>query len=333
MPWHKRDDDYAASTSRLHSADPYVSGEPARSPTSPILIALGIVLAGGGGALLSTVGTTGLDGLLNVAGLSRLALADVQQQQADAIASLDGKVSAVMAELAAFKSRSNVLARTSAGSVDGLSKFDAEFATLRNGIDSLATETAYLDMRVEAVAKRAEMASNDRIAKLDADVDTLKNEIAAVRALHSEPGMARGPVVGRLDGFEAGLALAESDIAGLRSSVDAYGAKNRGDIAAISQRIDKIESAIGSELTGSLGRTPARKRRGVAGWSLQQVTNGKAVIRGRAGTFEVGQGAIVPGLGRIDAIKQQGNHWVVATSRGSIVGRTAPPSPLLTTQN
>jgi hypothetical protein len=325
MPWHKYVDEEVELTNPYPSAALSLDDEPAPSAVSPIVIALGVVIAVGGGALLSTLGTTGLDGVLNSAGLSRLTLADAQQQQGDAIASLDGKLGAITAEIAALKSRSNVLTRTSAGPTDSAAKVDADFATLRRGFASLTAETGYLDLRVEAVAKKAEAAADERVAALSADVAALKNEIAAVRVLHSEP--ARGPLVGRLDTFEAGLAAAEGDLSGLRSSFDGFAHTSHGEIVAITKRLDKIESAIGTDVTGSLPRASVRKRLvrpGISGWSLQDATEGHAVVSGRGGSFDVGEGTFVPGLGRVNAIRQQGNRWTVTTSRGPIVGVASP---------
>jgi hypothetical protein len=59
----------------------------------------------------------------------------------------------------------------------------------------------------------------------------------------------------------------------------------------------------------------------VEGWLLRDVANGGAVIEGRQGIFEVYAGDLVPGLGRVDAIRRQDGRWVVVTSRGLIVAR------------
>src|ERR1700737_3389191 len=173
MPWHRYDDEDVELTSPHQSAALALNDDPAPSAASPIVIALGIVLAVGGGALLSTLGTTGLDGVLNSAGLRRGTLADAQLQQGDAIASLEGKISAVTAEITALKLRSNAATRTGAGSADGTARLDADMATLRHGLEHLTAETGYLDLRVETVAKHAEIAANEVLVQLRADVDAL----------------------------------------------------------------------------------------------------------------------------------------------------------------
>ena len=65
-----------------------------------------------------------------------------------------------------------------------------------------------------------------------------------------------------------------------------------------------------------VGRLPI-----VDSWVLQEVSRGGAWIEGRQGIYEVYAGDVVPGLGRIDAVRRQDGRWVVVTSRGLVVAR------------
>jgi hypothetical protein len=71
-----------------------------------------------------------------------------------------------------------------------------------------------------------------------------------------------------------------------------------------------------TEAKAELGRLPT-----VEGWVLRDVGYGGALIDGRRGTFEVYAGDMIPGVGRVDAIRRQDGRWVVVTSRGLIVAR------------
>jgi hypothetical protein len=71
-----------------------------------------------------------------------------------------------------------------------------------------------------------------------------------------------------------------------------------------------------ADVKSEVGRLPT-----IDGWILRDVTNGGALIEGRQGIFEVYAGDLVPGLGRIDAVRRQDGHWVVVTSRGLVVAR------------
>ena len=56
----------------------------------------------------------------------------------------------------------------------------------------------------------------------------------------------------------------------------------------------------------------------VSGWTLKSVTDGIAVLEGPYGTWKVGRGDLVPGLGKVDSIVLWGNRWIVATTRGLV---------------
>ena len=57
----------------------------------------------------------------------------------------------------------------------------------------------------------------------------------------------------------------------------------------------------------------------VEDWVVQDVRGGRALVEGRyGGLFEVGAGSILPGLGRVEAVKRQDGQWVVVTARGVI---------------
>jgi hypothetical protein len=73
-------------------------------------------------------------------------------------------------------------------------------------------------------------------------------------------------------------------------------------------------------VTGSIAQNGAKP--GVLdGWILRDVHRGTAYIEGRMGVIEVDQGDMIPGIGRVDAIKKQDGRWVVVTSKGLIVSR------------
>ena len=136
-----------------------------------------------------------------------------------------------------------------------------------------------------------------------------------------------------------------SDIAALKASVDAAGRSNSAQFAKLGERFDRMErsqtvtvnktdSAIAKEApretTGSitvpasgaaLPVPPAQPQQPaiVPGWGVRDVYRGAALLQSRAGGMvEVEAGDVLPGLGRIDAIRREGGRWVVITSRGTI---------------
>src|SRR5262249_15394510 len=79
------------------------------------------------------------------------------------------------------------------------------------------------------------------------------------------------------------------------------------------ERLSRGE-ASSKDVTGSLA-SPASglnqsKPAVVEGWVVRDVYRGTALIEGRMGVIEVDQGDVLPGLGRVDAIRKQDGRWV-----------------------
>jgi hypothetical protein len=117
----------------------------------------------------------------------------------------------------------------------------------------------------------------------------------------------------------------QNDMAVLKSNAESANSAN-GQLASIGDRFDRIEKRIDAllvkESTGSVPGpigTPAQRSRTLAGWSVRDVYRNAALIQGNSfGLMEVSPGDTVPGLGRIQSIRQQDGRWVVITSRGVI---------------
>ena len=120
-------------------------------------------------------------------------------------------------------------------------------------------------------------------------------------------------------------------------------------LAKLSEAIDKLHAlpvpapaaaaAAAKDVTGSIASAPAQQQAAASAprndakaefgrlptlddWVLRDVAYGGALIDGRCrGIYEVYAGDMVPGLGRIDAVRRQDGRWVDVTSRGLIVAR------------
>jgi hypothetical protein len=140
---------------------------------------------------------------------------------------------------------------------------------------------------------------------------------------------------------------ARVEIAALKASIEAGNRNASAQLTKIGERIDRVErlqsepatklskavdtldrlaraeSASAKETTGSIAPSQAAAApagKALDGWIVRDVRRGTAFIEGRMGIIEVDQGDIVPGLGRVDAIrKQPDGRWVVVTTRGTIM--------------
>jgi hypothetical protein len=141
-----------------------------------------------------------------------------------------------------------------------------------------------------------------------------------------------------IQALKENVVQARVELAALKASLDAGNRGATTQLTRIAERVERIERNAGeptakltkaadalerlarSELTGSIA--PPQAIGGgagkVDGWVLRDVRRGVAFLEGRAGTIEVEQGDLVPGLGRVDAIRKQDGRWIVVTSKGVI---------------
>lgn len=223
-------------------AKPPISSE--KSPgSSPLLTAIAIAIGVGTGAVLSTGGTVGVEDLLNGGWLSRPTLAETQRQQAQTIAALEKRIGAVATDA---------------------EYLDLRVETVAKRTETALTDAAYLDARIETVARRSQEGIATHVAAFKGEVGVLKTQMAGVTALKDHvialhaakqrPAAVSESLVGRVDGFETGLFDMRNGVSALRSSVHDLAVSHRGEIAALTHRLDKLETSI--EATGSI-RAPA----------------------------------------------------------------------------
>ena len=189
---------------------------------------------------------------------------------------------------------SDVASNSSPTSLEAsLSRIDADIQALKTGLD----HTSKLGMsqfnktseRLDKV-ERAQADPAAKIAKLSEAVDKLRAAPAAAPA-----AAAAAPAAKEATGS---IAPAPQTVA----------------TTAVPKTDAKIDAKPDAKT--EVGRLPT-----VDGWVLRDVAYGGALIDGRRGTYEVYAGDMIPGLGRVDAIRRQDGRWVVVTSRGLIVAR------------
>jgi hypothetical protein len=168
------------------------------------------------------------------------------------------------------------------------------------------------------------------VARIDADIANLK-----VSVEHSSKiGMSQfNKTSDRLDKVEKAQLEPAAKLAKLSEAVEKLRAAPPLASAVVVAPVPVAAAAVAAnEATASI--TPAAaaapadppkvevaRLPTVEGWMLRGVANGVALIEGRRGIFEVYAGDVVPGAGRVDAIRRQDGRWVVVTTKGLIVAR------------
>jgi hypothetical protein len=143
-----------------------------------------------------------------------------------------------------------------------------------------------------------------------------------------------------------------AELSAMKSNLDGSIRNANTQFVAIAERLDRVERAATNpaaqlahiadavdrlnkinatpETTGSIApmttapmtTPPAEPKiidRIVEDWVVQDVRGDRALVEGRNGSlFEVSAGSILPGVGRVEAVKRQDGQWVVVTARGVI---------------
>ena len=168
----------------------------------------------------------------------------------------------------------------------------------------------------------------------------------------ARPGAIPAVAVGRtaleeIQTLKENVVQARVELAALKLSIDSASRNSGAQLTRISERIDRVErsqaepaakltkaidtlerlsrgEAASKDVTGSVVAAASAlnqpaKPAAVEGWVVRDVYRGTALIEGRMGAIEVDQGDVVPGLGRVDAIRKQDGRWVVVTPKGLIM--------------
>jgi hypothetical protein len=199
---------------------------------------------------------------------------------------------------------------------------------------ALATATGAFGgvMATTALFHKPEVASSNpaleaSVARIDADVLALKASL--------EYGSRLGQIQfnktnERLDKIEKAQAEPAAKLARLSDAVDKLRAAPAPALApaplpapvALAPAAQKdVTGSVPPLAAASTPKTEVGRLPTVEGWVLRDVVHGGALIDGRRGMYEVYAGDVIPGLGRIDAIRRQDGRWVVVTSKGLIVAR------------
>jgi hypothetical protein len=105
-------------------------------------------------------------------------------------------------------------------------------------------------------------------------------------------------------------------------------AQTQAPAPVVSQPMPMMASAATPEITGSVAPSEriSAPRKTVKGWSVRQAYEGIAILQGPNGVVEAVLGQQVPGLGRIEEIRNENGRLVVESSGGVIYSsRKATP--------
>ena len=219
-------------------------------------------------------------------------------------------------------------------------------------------ETAQADINPEIAAKgRVESITSAIKDKLAARPRTsryavLAASIAIAAALGSVVGALAGAALMRaepeapaMNAKALGKTLAQlsADVSALKTALDASSKATNTQLSRIGERVERAEKSqaetaqktarlsempktsaqLPADVTGSIGSIIEKQQARppiVEGWVIRDIFDGRAMVEsGRYGIYEVGPGAPLPGVGKVEAVRRQDGRWVVVTPKGLIV--------------
>jgi hypothetical protein len=154
-----------------------------------------------------------------------------------------------------------------------------------------------------AAAPQAETATLDQTHELQQTVARLSKELAAVK--------------GHL---ETAARDSRMQLAKLNEKLSQRAADITGSIAK--PATTPAVTADKQPQAAPVAPIPQPRPAIVQGWTVLEARNGYALLGNRGELFEVRPGVPLPGVGRVEAIRRDGDRWVVATARGLIVQQT-----------
>ncbi len=165
------------------------------------------------------------------------------------------------------------------------------------------------------VTAEATKSLQSSVAQLGSELATLK---AGVTSAQKNASTQLGKIADRLDRAEKAQAEPTGKLAKIQESIDRL--EHHQQVAAVAPPV----AGDLSDVTGSIKSKEESKPQVVEGWKLRDFFDGHAIIEGKNGTlFRVGQGSVLPGLGKVE-IKRDNGKVVVVTGSGIIAASLEP---------
>ncbi len=184
--------------------------------------------------------------------------------------------------------------------------------TLEREIGASNVNVDFLDTVVRDNAK----STSQEFARVYQEINSLKSEVSALRDRSESTS-----VVARVNDLNAKVGAMRANMSLLQTSLDELSIGRDSETDRINKRLAQIEDVISirADVTAAIPRQtfpPLPRKRAVRGpaWSAEENGNGTYLVHGPTGTYEVTIGSYVPGLGRIEAVKNQGGRMHLVTS-------------------
>lgn len=146
---------------------------------------------------------------------------------------------------------------------EGQQRNTAAISKLEQTVGAISKDIDFVTERVSTSIRRNEGQTVERLARLEGEIAELKDKLAGIQhARAAAPPRAPEPLRTPQPLFSAEMPNDLFDMGSLRSSLNDLGASHNSAIAAITKRLDKIETQIGgsTDTAPVADSAPARRK-------------------------------------------------------------------------
>jgi hypothetical protein len=181
---------------------------------------------------------------------------------------------------------------------------------LKDGIDRSRSDAH--TKQTQAIEAIGRLERGDRDRPIFDKMAQLAAQLERIEAAAQDPAVKFAGLAERLDRIERQIATAAA-----AKPVAPEPGPARAEPAPVTAAPPPPPAAEPAIQTASVD--PKSKDVPLEGWVLHEVYDGLALIESRnRRLIEVGPGAMVPGIGRVEGIEKRGKRWVVVTAKGVI---------------
>jgi hypothetical protein len=166
----------------------------------------------------------------------------------------------------------------------------------------------------------------------------------AIRAPATPPAKPDTALIEENHALQRSVAKLNKDLTTLKTNVESAARDSKTQIAKVTANLsDRLDKAM--DVTGSIGKSttspatttataspqiekqavnvepaplPQPRPAIVQGWTVREARNGRIWVENRGELYSVAPGAPLPGLGRVETIRREGDSLVVVTTKGLI---------------
>jgi hypothetical protein len=305
---------------------PHFTPRPKQDPVgmSALFVAVTVVCALGASSILISTrdGGTGIAGALDnlVAAVSRIGTPAVTSEHTGSIAA---SRSAVVPAMAGTEAPASVLPGSAQEASEEIARMGDDIADLKSAVAAVKKDVSSVKSlmavsqtsAIDAAGAAAEAAVNAAVAPIRSDVKELAARLTATR----------DDLTSGLAATMDGLAAVQAANQHVMSSIDQMTSSHLRDIEAINRRIGKVEDVISlrADMTSAIPTrsiAPLPKRRALQrqGWTAEETSPGLYRIKGPTATYEVRDGDVIPGIGRVEVVRTADGKVRLLTGKDAV---------------